>query len=167
MANNMGLSAKPDDILVEYLSNKLYALVYHDDKLEVYTYVQDSTWSLASTLESNASIAEMDFKVFNGMIYASYLTDNTLKIKHLSGTSWQDDLAFTHDYLMNICVTVDTGGNIYFSAGSENMDAWPGNIFKVSSTNSATELIPSSNTWLAIPGDIAFDNSGNLVNNLH
>lgn len=168
MASNMGLSDTPDNVIVEYQGNKLYALVYHDNKLELYTYAQDTTWNLSSTIESNADISEMYFKTFNGMLYASYLISNssynsTLKIKHLNGSSWQNDLDFTHDYLMNICVRVDFDGTIYFSSESQDWDAWIGNVFEVTSSSSANELVPSTNTWLLIPGAITFDNEGNLV----
>lgn len=167
-SKNMGLANKPDQLMAEYFNNKLYALCDHDNSLELYSYSQNSAWHSESIVENSDAITNIGFKVFNSKLYVYYLITNsasnaTLKIKHFDGSVWQTDFEKAYDYFMNIDVYVDNSGVIYFTSGSQDMNQYAGNVYKVTSSSSADEMIGSDNQWLTIPGKIASDDNGNPV----
>ncbi|HKK43803.1 MAG TPA: hypothetical protein VJ963_15410, partial [Bacteroidales bacterium] len=49
-SKNLGFADVPDNLLVEYINNKLYALCDHDNKIEILTHGQGSEWTSASVL---------------------------------------------------------------------------------------------------------------------
>ncbi len=167
-SNNLGLADKPEELMVEYFNNKLYALCDHDNKLELYSYSQNSTWNSVSVIENNDGIMNLGFKVFNSKLYVCYTTmisdqNSTLKIKHFDGSSWQTDFDKAYDYISDIDVYVDNSDKIYFSSGTLDMNQYAGNVYKVTSTSSADEMVGSDNQWLSLPDKIASDDYGNPV----
>jgi len=166
--NNFGLTTKPDNFCLEYFGSKLYALIEHDDKLEVFSYAQNSSWNSESVIENSGGIFDLGFKVFNGKLYSYYDVFNseynsTLKIKQLEGSNWQTDFEAAYDNLMNVSVNVDNSGVIYFTSDSQEPATWQGNVYKVTSSSTAQELVSSSNTWLTFPHDIDYDDMGNPI----
>ncbi len=165
---NLGLTSKPDNIMVEYNDNKLYAIVDHDSKLDLFSLDDNNMWNQENMLEDNASVFDLGFENFNGELYVCYTVSNssnnsTIKIKHLSGGLWQSDFEQAYDNVMNVRFAVADNGDVYFTSDSQSPGTWQGNVFKVTSLNSAQELVGSSNTWLTFPQNIAFDNNGNVV----
>lgn len=166
LVDNLGLPKIPDNLCLEYFESNLYALIAHDDKLEVFSYAQNSSWNSEGIIENSSGIFDLGFKVFNGKLYTYYHVFNsennsTLKIKHLEGSSWQTDFDVAYDNIMNVSVSVDNSGVIYFTSDSQEPATWKGNVFKVTSTSTAQELVSSSNTWLTYPQDIDYDDNGN------
>jgi len=166
--DNLGLTAKPDHLLIEYTQETLYALCDHDDKLEVYSYANNSVWNSEAILENSNAINNLGFKVFNGKLYAYYLitntqTNSTLKIKHLEGSNWQTDFTAAFDNIMDVKVFVDNSGEIYFISDSQEPSTWQGGVFKVTSASSAQDLVSDSNEWLTFPIDIDYDDMDNPI----
>jgi hypothetical protein len=168
VSKNLGLNDIPDNLLVEYANSTLYALCYHDQKLELFTNDQGSQWTSSGSVEDNVSVLDLGFRKFNNKLYVYYLSYNTsqnstLNIKHLEGSTWQTDFSKAYDYMMNISVNIDGSGNIYFTSQSEDINIWQGNVFKVTSSSTADELVSSPEDWQTLPSDIAFDNLGKPV----
>lgn len=168
LIDNLGLPKIPDNFCLEYFESNLYALVDHDGKLEVFSYAQNSSWNSKGVIENSSGIFDLGFKVFNGKLYSYYHVFNsennsTLKIKHLEGSSWQTDFDVAYDNLNNVSVFVDNSGVIYFTSESMDPATWKGNVFKVTSSSTAQELVSSSNTWLTFPQDIDCDDNGNPI----
>ena len=164
---NLGLPDKPDAFQIEYCQNKLYALCEHDNKLEAFVYNQNA-WNSVGVLEPSFYATDIGFKVFNNKLYVYYSsintsTNSTLVIKHFDGSNWQTDFKKAYDYIKNIDVSINSSGEIYFSSDSQDWDSWRGEVFKVTSTSLADELIPTSNDWLTFPSAIDFDNNGNPI----
>ena len=166
---NLSLTNQPDDLLIEYAQNTLYALCDHDDKLEVYSYAQNNVWNSEAIIEnSSVGVTNLEFKVFNDQLYVYYLiinteSNSTLKIKHYEVTSWQTDFEADYDYFNSVKVYVDNSDVIYFTSQSMEPAIWQGNVFKVTSSSTAEEMVSSSNTWLTFPKDIDYDDMGNPI----
>ena len=167
-AGNLGLTNKPDNLLFEQLQSTLYALCYHDETLEVYSHAQGNTWNSETVLESSNGVTNCGFKTFNNKLYAYYLVTHTennssLKIKHLEGANWQTDFDVAYDNIMDVRVYIDNSGVIYFISDSQDPSSWYGNVYMVTSSSAAQEMVGSSNTWLTFPQDIDYDDMGNPV----
>ncbi len=168
VSKNLGLNDIPDNLLVEYANSTLYALCDHDHKLELFTNDQGSQWTSAGSIEDNVSAFDLGFRKFNNKLYVYYLSYNTsqnatLNIKHLEGSTWQTDFSKAYDYMTDISVNIDGSGNIYFTSQSLDVNIWQGNVFKVTSSSTADEMVSSPEDWQTFPADIAFDNLGKPV----
>lgn len=166
--NNLGLGTVPDHLQVEYAQNNLYALCSHDKKIDVYTYTQNGAWNLDTVLDDGISATDLVFKKYNNTLYCSYLiinseSNSTLRIKHLEGSNWITDFDASYDNIMNVKISVDNSGNIYFTADYQNPTTLLGNVYKVTSPSTADKMIDDSNSWFIYPLDIDFDNLGNPV----
>ncbi len=165
--SNMSYSAKPQDVSIEFFDNKLFAAVFtNDNQLEVKTWNHDTVWDSQASIEQNSGINNVQLKIINSKLYLYYRilnsgSNSTLKIKHLEGTNWVDDLEWSRDNISGIDITANASGQLYFSSNSLDF-SWYGNVYKVTSNSNAEELL-NTNDEITFPKKITFNSDGELL----
>ena len=166
--HNFGYTNKPQDISIETDGNKIFAAIYTDDNnLVVKTWNHDTIWDDNANITNSSGISNIEMIQLNGKVYLYYLKSNsdynsTLYIKHYNGSSWENDLEWTRDNLMDIKISSD-GNNLYFVSNSQQPDDWTGSVFKVTSSTDAEDLIPGNEDWKVFPSDISTNSDGDIM----
>lgn len=162
--DNLGNDDSPSGVSIETYNNELYmAIKQHPDyDLQVLKY-NGSSWDTIGGIIASGSIYEAELENIDGTLYLHYLNDNTLHIKHLSGSSWTTDLQWEQEWLHNINLD-KTNNELYFSSGSASTD-FDGGVYHVLSTSSVENLIPEEHEdWFTMGAfDFAIDTDGNLI----
>jgi len=170
--NNMGLSDSPSEMDIESISNTLYmaATLAPDYDLKVLKW-SGSDWVTVGGdadgwIEKGSDIFNLDLKDIGGTLYMIYSTQNsdynaTVHIKHLSGTSWNSDLNWTADNIMEIKLAGNGTSSLYFTCLSQVL-AEQGAVYKVLSPTSVENLISSSDIWFYAPYNLTIDDNGNV-----
>ncbi len=170
--NNMGLSDSPSEMDIESIGNSLYlaATLAPDYDLKVFNW-SGSAWVAVGGdsngwIEKGADIFDLGLEKIGSTLYMVYTTKNsdynsTIHIKHLSGTSWINDLDWTADNIMGIKLAGNGTSSLYFTCQSQIL-AEPGGVYKVLSTTSVENLVSSSDTWFYAPTNLTIDDNDNV-----
>lgn len=170
--NNMGLNDSPSGIDIESISNTLYlaATLAPDYDLKVFKW-SGSAWATVGGdangwIEKGSDIFDLGLENIGGTLYMIYSTKNsdynsTVHIKHLSGTSWNNDLDWTADNIMGIKLAGNGTSSLYFTSQSQIL-AEPGGVYKILSATTTENMISSSDTWFYAPSNLTIDDNGNV-----
>ncbi len=172
-AGNMGMAQAPAAMDLEVLSNEVFVAMkaYPDWDLTVVKWTGSSWNSVGGDvngwIESDNDVFNVALENFDGTLYLYYTVQNsdynhTLHIKHLNGTTWETDLAWTADYIMNIQVAQGSG-ILYFTSSTQWLAQYRGGVYKVTSTSTVETLADGNDDWFYTPYAIAVDSDGNVI----
>lgn len=165
--DNLGQDDSPSGVSIETYNDELYMGLtqYPDYDLQVLKY-NGSAWDTiggdANGIIATGSIFNTEIENVDGNLYLKYIIDNTLHIKSLNGSSWDEVLSWNHEYLGD-AELAQNSGDLYFIATSNALVSYPGGVYKVTGTSTVENLIPSGNEWFVDPMAIAIDSDGNVV----
>lgn len=139
----------PDNVTfsgIEVFNDELYLFGKSNDVRQVMKY-NGTTWDKIGETIASGSIYNTNIETIDGNLYVHYTIDNTLYIKHLSGSSWVSDLEWTQEDLSDIHLAKN-GSDLYFSVKNFN-NSYDGGIYRVTSTTSVENLIPdgAADSW--------------------
>ncbi|PLX10786.1 MAG: hypothetical protein C0597_16200 [Marinilabiliales bacterium] len=170
--DNLGYSETPSAFDLEVLSDEVYLAVkvYPDWDLKVYKWSGTAWQTIGGDangfITSGEDVFDVTLDNLNGTLYLSYHVDNssnnTFHIKHLNGTSWDNDLEWTAEYITNLKIA-KSSSDLYFISRSESLGSYKGGVYKVTSSTTVEELINENNTWFYTPYDITIDSDGNVI----
>jgi len=166
--HNFGYTNKPQDLSIETDGNKIFVAIYtNDNNLIIKTWNHDTIWDDNANITNYSEISNIEMIQLNSKIYLYYLKSNsdhnsTLYIKHYNGSSWENDLEWTRDNLMNIKLSADAN-NLFFVSNSQQPNDWTGSVFKVTSSTDAEDLISSNEDWKVFPSDISINSDGDIM----
>lgn len=170
---NMGYADSHSAMDIEVLNDELYlaAKVYPDWDLKIFKWT-GTAWETVGGdvngfIESGVDIFNVSLENYNGTLYLTYTIKNadynhTLHIKHLNGTSWDADLEWTADYIMELKIAKGSSG-LYFISRTQSLANYKGGVYKVASTSTVEELISENDYWFNTPYDITIDSDGNVI----
>ena len=170
---NLGYSECPSAMDIEVLNDELYlaAKVYPDWNLKVLKW-DGATWTTiggdaSGFITSGVDVFDVSLENYGGTLYLSYRVENsdynsTFHIKHLNGTSWDNDLEWTADNIMELKIAKGSS-DLYFIANTQTPASYAGGVYKVTSTTSVEELISENDSWFLTPFDITVDSDGNVI----
>ena len=154
-----------DDLYgIELFNNELYLFAEFDDRSQVKKY-NGATWDKIGEDMASVSIFNANIETTDGNLYVHYTNENTLHIKHLSGSSWVSDLEWTQEWLSSIELAKN-GSNLYFSTSTLSTAEYAGGVYKITSSTSVENLIPegADESWfLQGAFTMAIDADGNLI----
>jgi hypothetical protein len=171
--SNMDLSDSPSEMDLESISNSLYlaATLAPDYDLKVLKWNGSDWVSIGGDangwIEKGADIFDLGLENIGGTLYMIYSTKNsdynsTVHIKHLSGTSWSNDLDWTADNVMGLKLAGNGATSLYFTSKSQKPAEFSGGVYKVLSSTVVENLISSSDTWFLEPFNSTVDSDGIL-----
>lgn len=166
--DNLGQADGPSDIAIEVDNDdNLYMAItqYPDYELQVLKY-NGSTWDTiggdANGVIAAGNIYDVTLEKIEGVLYLYYRDDNSLHVKHLNGTSWETDLAWTKDNIADIEIAKN-GPDLYFISGSAGSN-YRGGVYKVTSNTTAEEIVSNTtDDWFQFPLSLTIDTEGNLI----
>ena len=170
---NMGYADSPSAMDIEVLNDELYvaAKVYPDWDLKIFKWT-GTNWQTvggdeSGFITSGVSVFNVSLENYNGTLYLTYTIKNadynhTLHIKHLNGTSWDSDLEWTADYIMELKIAKGSSG-LYFISRTQSLANYKGGVYKVTSATTVDELISENDYWFNTPYDITVDTDGNAI----
>ncbi len=149
---------------IEVFNDELYLFAELDDAQQVMKY-NGTTWDKIGETIASGSIYDVNIETIDGNLYLHYTIDNTLYIKHLSGSSWVSDLEWTQENLWYIQLAKN-GGDLYFSAKTSGTSDYNGGVYRVTGSTTVENLIPdgAADSWF-IQGayTMSVDTDGNLI----
>jgi len=165
--DNLGQADSPSQVDIETLSDELYmAITQHPDyHLQVLRRNGDNWETVGgdgSGYITSAQASQVKLEILDDVLYLSYMENDVLHVKHLSGGSWVDDLSWTQS---NIIFTqlASTGSKLYLMVGA-NGTIYRGGIYEVTSGTSVNALITNDlEDWFQFPLALVSDSDGNLV----
>ncbi len=174
-AKNLGAPGSPSSLSLDMNTddNKPYLAITEapDYNLKVLRWT-GSAWTLVGGdnngyLTNGKSVFSLRLTNIGGSLYVSYLTENsstnsTLHVKRWNGTSWETTLDWTHDYLMDVRLGGNGNSPLFFISNSQNWDAWPGGVFKITSASTTESLVPDGSTWFVEPKALTVDSEDDL-----
>jgi len=169
----MGMTEAPAAMDLEVLSNEVYVAMkaYPDWDLTVVKWTGSSWNSVGGDvngwIESDNDVFNVALENFGGTLYLYYLVENsdynhTLHIKHLNGTTWDTDLAWTADNIMKIQIAQGSG-ILYFKSSTQSAGQYRGGVYKVTSTSTVETLADDNDDWFYTPSAITVDSDGNVI----
>jgi len=156
--DNIGL------IGIEAFNDELYLFAEFDDEKQVMKY-NGTFWEKIGETITSGSIDYANIETVDGDLYVHYTLDNTLYIKHLSGSSWVSDLEWTQEWLSNIELAKN-GGDLYISTSTNSQSDYDGGVYRVTGTTSVENLIPddAADSWFLLGAyTMSVDSDGNLI----
>lgn len=168
-AQNLGYADKPQALSIETDGQDIFAAIFtNDNNLVVKTWSQDAVWNDNANIENSDAISNVNIIQLNGQVYLYYLRSNsaynsTLVIKHYTGISWETDLEWTRDNLMDVQLSADAGSNLFFVSNSQQPGDWAGSVFKVTSNTDAEDLLSVAENWIVFPSGITVNSDGDIM----
>ncbi|MGC9341823.1 MAG: hypothetical protein ACP5E3_03910 [Bacteroidales bacterium] len=165
--SNLGKADSPSGISIEIIDEELYLAIkqYPNYELQVLRYNQGDWQPIGDNengILASGNILDLKLENIDGTLYISFLEENTLHIMHFNGTSWENDLSWTKDYIADIDIAMGSSG-LYFISGSSN-PVYRGGAYKVTSSTTAEEIISNlSDEWFQFPLSLAIDSEDNLI----
>lgn len=156
-------TSKPNYLNIAVLNNELYLTIKQNDDIKVFKYgVNDWTQvggNVATGFNTNTKLKNLGDKLYIWYEANTQGSSSTiLHIKHLEGSSWINDFESSKDATQNFEL-IKVGNALYFKYDISGAE---GNVCKVTSTTSATNLVDGVN-GLFSPKSITSDASGNII----
>jgi len=165
--DNLGQADSPSQVDIETLNDELYmAITQHPDyHLQVLKRNGDNWETVGgdgSGYITSAQASQVKLEILDDVLYLSYMENDVLHVKHLSGGSWVDDLSWTQSDII-FTQLASTGSKLYLMVGA-NGTIYRGGIYEVTSGTSVNALITNDlEDWFQFPLALVSDSDGNLV----
>jgi hypothetical protein len=170
---NMGMAQAPAAMDLEVLSNEVYVAMkaYPDWDLTVVKWTGSSWNSVGGDvngwIESDNDVFNVVLENFGGTLYLYYTVKNsdynhTFHIKHLNGTTWETDLEWTADNIMDLQIAKGSG-SIYFKSSTQYFAQYKGGVYKVTSASTVETLADGNDNWFFTPYAITVDSDDDVI----
>jgi hypothetical protein len=152
---------------IETLNDELYMAItqhpdYHLQVLKHNGVSWDTVGGDGSGVIAATQVQQVKLEVLDGVLYLSYVENDVLHVKHLQGSTWVDDLSWSHDEIA-FTQLASTGSALYLMVGT-NSALYRGGVYEVTSGTTVNALATNdSEDWFEFPLALVSDSDGNLI----
>ena len=165
--DNLGQADSPSSMDIETWNDELYMAItqnpdYHLQVLKHNGVSWDTVGGDGNGIIAATQTFQEKLEVLDDILYLSYVENDILHVKHLEGSTWVDDLSWSHDEIA-FTQLAGTASQLYLMVGT-NSALYRGGVYEITSGTSVNALVTNdTEDWFQFPLALVSDTDGNLI----